>query len=306
MGLTIALPSGKSLHEKTLRLLAQAKIQVVRKHPRACNAAINGLPGITSALFTKPCMIPWLVSDGNVQIGITGMDTVYEYSFAYDPSNKIDNKDIEICAEFPYSRTTTGTTRCVIFTRNDNPVGRVEDIERGAFVATEYASETTKFLRRHGLQGVFMQKVSGDAESLVVSGKYPYGAALTETGDTLRINGLKIIGEVFESSTVLIAKKSLLSDASIREYVDFLAKILMGALAARGKTYLLMHAPADRALQIEAALPSLKSPTMQALADPAFVSIATVVSDSEINELIFKLTKLGAEGFVTLPPSTVM
>src|SRR3989338_9577075 len=107
MKVTIGLPSGKSLQEKTLQLLVQAKIQVTRKHPRACKAAIAGLPGITNALFTKPSMIPWLVSDGDIQLGITGMDTVREYrDYDGDGRKDIDRTDIEICAELPYSRTT--------------------------------------------------------------------------------------------------------------------------------------------------------------------------------------------------------
>ena len=297
MGMTIALPSGKSLQDKTDELFREARISISRAHRRSCIADIRGLPGISRAIYCRPSEIPRLVADENVEIGITGMDCVHEHGSRDTP--------FRIFEQLEYSRSTGGVTRCVIFCKEGHSAKSISDMGARPLIATEYPMETRERLSRAGVSDAELVECKGSVESLVVLGRYPYGVALVETGDTLRANELKIIAEIFTSSTVIIGR-SHPYESGQEEAISFLGKLLRGTLEARGKTYLLMNAPTASVEAIKKVLPSLKSPTVQTLADPDYVAIAAVVPNTDVNSLMLTLTREGASGFVTLPPTTVM
>ena len=291
----IALPSGKSMEEPTLALLKAAHISVHRSHPRMCMAQVSGLPGITQAVFFKPSQIVEVVASGDAALGITGQDVLFE-SGSYDAITHI--------VDLPYSRATANPTRCVVF------AGKGVDTSlqalQGEQIIAEYQRETRIFLEQAGISATVVP-CSGSAESYVAIGRYKYGVALTETGTSLRENGFEEVAEVFSSQMILIANKGLwTSDPHLRDSADFLGRLLRGVFEARGKVYLLMNAPTANVEEIRTTLPSLKSPTIQPLADPAFCSIGSVVPTDRINELKMRLMELGASGFVELDPGSVM
>ncbi|RJR14411.1 ATP phosphoribosyltransferase [Candidatus Parcubacteria bacterium] len=293
-GMTIALPSGKSMEEQTLALLNAAHVTVQRAHPRRCTAGIAGLPGVDRAVFFKPSQIPALVSGGDVALGITGMDAVLENG-GYD--------NLQIVAHLPYSKVTNGGTRCVIFTRENNPANSFQDIPEGERIVSEYPKETESFLRQHQVPGLVIP-CTGSAESFVVLGKYSYGVALTETGTSLRANSLKEIGEIFVSETILVVNESIYTKN--KEAIDFLGQLLRGVLEARDKVYLLMNVPTRVVGEVSEMLPALKAPTIQALADPTHFAVASVVPREKLNGLKLLLARLGVTGFVELDPGSVM
>jgi ATP phosphoribosyltransferase len=294
-GLTIALPSGKSLEEQTLAVLKAAHINILRVHTRLCVAEISGLPGITRAVFIKPSQIPGLVCNGDIPIGITGKDAVLE-----------DGGNVKVLAELPYSRATSGGTRCVLFTREENSATKLlQNLEGGVIIISEYPKETEGFLGEKGVSAS-VHPCTGSAEALVAVGQYDYGVALTETGTSLRVNHLVEIATVFVSQTVLIVNEKLYKeDAWFRNGADFLGRILNGVLNARGNVYIVMNAPVENAEAICKLLPALKAPNVVPESDPAFCSIATVVHVGDINELKMQLEPLGATGFVELTPTSV-
>lgn len=303
--LTIALPSGKSLEEKTLDTFKRANVTIVRSAARSCMAIVLGLPGIARACFAKPSSIPRLVASGHVAFGITGNDTVFEFT---PDTSRIDPPRaplIKICAKLAYSRTTAKPTKCVLFTHQSNPVDAVNQMEQNSVVATEYPLSTARLLFRYGIRAT-LQDCVGGAETYVALGAFKYGVSLTETGETLRANGLKIIGTAFESSTVLIGNIEALKSNESAEVATFLGKLLTGVLEADQNVYLMMNAEAKRLGEIKNLLPSLKSPTIQSLSDRNFVSIAVVAKKEQVNGLMFELSKYGASGFVVLPPSAIV
>ncbi|MDZ4227397.1 MAG: ATP phosphoribosyltransferase, partial [Patescibacteria group bacterium] len=91
-----------------------------------------------------------------------------------------------------------------------------------------------------------------------------------------------------------------------KDVAQFLSALLVGTLEVRDQMYLLLNAPTADLEEILAVLPSLKSPTVQPLADQGFCSVSAIVPSTQVNTIIRRLQKLGASGFVTLPPSTVM
>jgi len=77
---------------------------------------------------------------------------------------------------------------------------------------------------------------------------------------------------------------------------------MIGAVqAARGRKYLMLNAPADHAVAIEALLPSLESPTVIPLAHDGMIAIHSVVGADDVWGLLPRLKSAGASGILVLP-----
>ncbi len=294
-----ALPSGKSLEEPTLELLRQAHIAVRRGHPRECIARVEGFRSIARAVFLKPSQIPTLVAEGTIPLALTGEDTVIE-----------SGADVVTLATLAYSRQTNGATRCVLFGRGEHdgdffakPEPEYQDYVPE--IISEYPRATEAFLKERGVNAAVIP-CTGGAEALVTMSRYFFGVALVETGTSLRANNLGEIAEIFTSKTVLIANKEAMQNLERKAQAEFLAKILTGVVEARGKVYITMNAPVMRVEEIKKILPSLKSPTIQPLAEEGFCAISSVVPTEGINRLKQQLMLLGAEGIVEFDHSSIV
>ena len=225
--MVLALPAGKSLEKQTVALLGAAGIAVKRAHPRASLALLTGLPWCSRAAFCKPSDIPGLLSSGSLAVGITGMDTVHE--------EQCGNR-VGVCTELNYNRMTRGHMRAVLFARADDSVRTMDDLTRKFSgraapmpVVSEYVNETKRFLMQHGMSGE-VTETRGSSEVLVRLGVHRFGVTLVETGTTLRVNQLREIATIFESTTVLIANRHLLEMPEASPAVADLSQRLTAAL----------------------------------------------------------------------------
>lgn len=221
--LTLGIPSGKSLQESVLRALDRAGISVVMDHPRQILAPVRGLRYLDRVALCTPSVMPALISAGTVPFGLTGSDTVREFDDTDSDTEEL-NATLEICAEFPLSKATANKTRGVMFVRENDAVTDMESLmrlvgsEQPIHVATEYSNATIKFLWKHGIRANLFC-VRGGAETFVLLGHSRFGVALTETGETLQQNGLRIIGELFESGTALVANRAFTDLPEGRELI---------------------------------------------------------------------------------------
>jgi ATP phosphoribosyltransferase len=122
---------------------------------------------------------------------------------------------------------------------------------------------------------------------------------LVSTGSTLVMNGLRQVGDVLSSEAVLIA-----NPAADRERTSDLAAIdtmLSAVIAARGRKYLMMNAPASQLAALEALLPALESPTVIPLAHDGMIAIHSVVGADDVWGLLPRLKESGASGILVLP-----
>lgn len=283
----IALPSGKSLEDATKKLFEDAFIPL-QYEARKCRGKVNH-SAISNFAFYKPKQIPKLVEAGLYNTGICGRDTVCE-----------SGADVKEVCELSYSRATSGGTRCVLFADENDCINDAKDVPEGSAIISEYPKETEKFFAELGVK-TKIAPCDGSVETYVVEGHYRFGVCLCETGETLRKNGLKVIGDIFQSSTVLIANREAFADEKKRDAIRELELLLTGALSARDAVLVSMNASASKADEIIRLLPSLKSPTISALADKEFISMSSVVPKSDIKELVPRLLRLGASGIIVTP-----
>jgi ATP phosphoribosyltransferase len=288
--ISIALPKG-SLEEQTYLLFKQADLEI-KKTDRDYNPTIND-PRIGKIKILRPQEIPGYVSEGYFDLGISGLDWVRE-----------SNADIVEVADLPYSKQGAGNVKIVIAVSKDSDIQSARDVKPGSRVASEYPNLTKKFFDDRGVPvdihfsyGATEAKVP-DLMDVVVD--------LTETGSTLRKNGLKIVDIIMESSSKLIANKKSWEDPLKRQEIEVIKMLLLSVIEARGKVLLDMNVPADKLDAVIEYLPSMKRPTVSQLYKSDYYAVETVVNKNEVNLLIPKLKALGAEDILEMDISKIV
>ncbi|MDD3574716.1 ATP phosphoribosyltransferase [Methanospirillum sp.] len=286
----IALPKG-SLEEQTLQLFKEADLEVKRTD-RDYNPKIND-PRIGKVKILRPQEIPTYIEMGYFDIGISGLDWINE-----------SGSNVKEVAELNYSKTGPGTVRIVIAVHQNEPISDVKEIRPDSRITTEYPKITRKFFEELGIPvrlfpsyGASEAKVP-DLMDVVVD--------LTETGTTLRKNGLKIIGQIMESYTTIIANNASYEDPVKRREIDEIVTLLMGVIEARNKVLISMNVPASALESVVSTLPALKKPTVAKLHGIDYFSLETVVMKGVINTLIPELKAAGAEDILEIPITKII
>jgi len=288
--ITIALPKG-SLEDQTLQLFKEADLEV-RRTDRDYNPQIND-ERIGKVKVLRPQEIPTYVEMGYFDMGISGLDWVCE-----------SGAKVQEIAKLNYSKTGEGNVKIVVAVHRDEQISTVNEIRPDSRVTTEYPGMTRDFFNHLGIPvrlfpsyGASEAKVP-DLMDVVVD--------LTETGTTLRKNGLKIIGQIMESYTVIIANREAFKDPVKRREMEEIVILLMGVIEARNKVLLTMNVPAAMLESVVSTLPALKKPTVSRLHGIDFFSIETVVQKNLVNTLIPKLKASGAEDILEIPITKIV
>jgi len=138
----------------------------------------------------------------------------------------------------------------------------------------------------------------GATEAKVISGLCDAIVEVTETGTTMRANGLRIVQELMQSNTQLIANKHAIEDPWKREKIEQISMLLQGALRAEELVGLKMNVPEGKLNDVIEILPSLNAPTIAHLYRSDWLSVETVITKNKVRDLIPQLIKRGAEGII--------
>ena len=287
----LVIPKG-SLEEQTLLLFKQADLPI-KKTDREYNPKITD-PRINKVKILRPQEIPKYVEEGYFDIGITGKDWVIE-----------SNSDVVEIADLPYSKQGAGNVKIVIAVpQADNTIKSAADIKPNSRVSTEYPNMTKAFFEKLGIPVEIIY--SYGATEAKVPELVDVVVDLTETGSTLRKNGLKIVDVITESSTKLIANKKSWADAQKSNDIEDIRMLLLSVIEARGKVLIDLNVHEDNLDAVVEALPSMKKPTVNKLYKSDYYAVETVVSKDEVNILIPKLKSLGAEDILELDISKLV
>ena len=286
--LKLGIPAG-SLQEATAELFRRAGYRLTFA-PRSYYPTIDDEE--MECLLIRAQEMARYVQDGVLDAGLTGYDWILE-----------TGSDVHQVAELVFSRSSLKPIRWVLCVPEDSPVQSVRDLE-GKRIATEAVGLTQQYLARHGVHakvefswGATEVKPPRLADAIV---------EVTETGSSLRANHLRIVEEVLQSTTRLIANHRSYADPWKRSKIDDLALMLQGAMAAMGKVGLMMNVPKDRLPNVLAILPALKKPTISELSDKDWVAVNTVLDETVVRHIIPRLKQAGACGIVEYPLTKVI
>ncbi|MFP3133051.1 MAG: ATP phosphoribosyltransferase [Nitrososphaeria archaeon] len=306
------MPKG-SLEQDTISLI-NSSILKIRGSERSYRPSINDEEIMVKIL--RPQEIPKYVEQGLYDIGITGKDWIIETGAKVQTLVDLEYGKVKIVLAGPLELKKDPN----LILKDYNKKGKK------LRVATEYPNITSAFFQN--LQ--YYKEVYGNARPLIITPWYTFGenenveiylsfgateakppeeadlvVDVTETGTTLRENGLVEIAEIMRSSAVLIANKDSINDNSKKEKILDIIALLKGVVEARKKLHIFLNVSEENLQKLLNALPALKSPTISKLSIEGWYAVNTVIDEDEFLKVLPMLRKY-AQGLVVHKPSSIM
>lgn len=281
MQLKIALPSKGRISDPAVKLLEKAGIGIKDMANRKLFSETYDEE--ISVMFTRAADIPEFVADGAADLGMTGLDLIEE-----------KDADVEILEDLNFGR-----AKLVLAVPEDSRIYNILDIDQDALVATEFPHLTEKYFQNKGLS-VKIVELSGSTEIAPFIGVADIITDLTSTGTTLKMNHLKIIDTILESSIKLIANKESFKEKN--EKIEAVRTGIKGVLDAEGKKLVMMNVDKESLEDVKKAMPGLTGPTVsQVLSNNDIVAVHAVVDEHEVFNTVNKLKKVGARDILVVP-----
>ena len=278
--LRIALPNKGRLADEARDLFRDAGLEIRTRNDRALIASLGGE---FQALFVRAQDIPEFVADGAADVGVTGMDLVRE-----------SERPVRVVADLQF-----GICRLAVAAREESTARKVEDLPAGTRVATTFPRIAARFFADKGCK-VEIVPISGAAEIAPHIGIADVIIDLVSTGSTLRVNGLREVETVMESTArLIVAERSDRLDQAQQAAVEDLADALLSVLRARGQRYLMANVPRDQMPQVRDIVPGLNGPTViDILNGGTMVAVHAVVPSAGVFRTVARLKALGAQGIL--------
>jgi ATP phosphoribosyltransferase len=278
--LKLGIPAG-SLQEATAELMKKAGYNLKF-------SSRSYFPGIDDdeieCLLIRAQEMARYVDEGILDAGFTGHDWILE-----------TGADVHEISELMFSKVSRRPVRWVLCVPNDSPVQDVKDLE-GKRIATEAVGLTKRFLEENGVTakvefswGATEVKPPELADAIV---------EVTETGNSLRANNLRIVHEILQSTTRFIANKGAWENDWKRQKLENIALMLDACLAAEGKVGMMMNIRRADLEEILGILPALQTPTVSSLSDPDWVDVNTILDEAVVRTIVPQLKAAGARGIV--------
>ena len=232
-------------------------------------------------LFARPVDIPEYVATGAADLGITGHDMIIERE-----------SDVVELLDLPF-----GKAKLVLAVHEDSAINSVKQLE-GMKVATEFPVITRAYFKKHNVK-FNVVLVGGACEATPHLGIADAIVDLSSSGTTLKTNRLRVIDEVMETSTHLIANKESLRTK--KEKIDEIHLALESVIRARGQCYLMMNVKRSSLEAVKRVLPGLSGPTVMDVASSEnLVAVHAVVNEERVYSLINSLKRAGAKDILVM------
>jgi len=288
MRLKLGLPKG-SLQEASVQLFRRAGFEITI-NPRSYFPHIDDAE--IECMLIRAQEMARYVEDGVLDAGLTGKDWILENQAAV----------VEV-ADLVYAKQTMGKVRWVLAVPEKAPYRSIKDLE-GKTIATELVKVTERYLSQNGVKakvefswGATEVKPPVLADAIV---------EVTETGSSLRANGLRIIETVLESNTKFIVNHVAWEDEWKRNKIETVILLLQSAIQATGKVGLMLNVRRDNLDRVLSVLPALKRPTISNLSEPDWVAVNTVIDEKTVREIIPRLKAANAQGIVEYPLNKIV
>lgn len=280
--LILGLPKG-SLEQSTYELFGKAGFKI--KASSRSYVPRSDDPEIEIRLLRAQEMSRY-VALGMLDAGLTGHDWIVE-----------NGSDIHEVCELKYAKQGRNPVRWVVAVPENSDIHSAKDLE-GKRIATEAVGIAKSYLEKHGVTADV--EFSWGATEVKAPELVDAIIELTETGNSLRANNLRIIDTILESNTQLICNHDAWKDDWKRSKLEQISMLLTGALAAENKVLLKLNVQDSHLKQVVDILPSLHAPTLNSLSECDWHSVEAVVEEKVVREIIPKLKAAGAEGIIEL------
>lgn len=286
--LKLGLPKG-SLQEITFSLLNRAGWRFTlsqRSYKPYCDD-----PEM-EALMIRAQEISLYVEQGILDAGITGWDWVLE-----------NGSDVIGVCELVYAKHFMRPVRWVLAVPEDSDIRRVQDLQ-GCRISTEIVNITRQYLKEKNIEAVV--EFSWGATEIKAGLLVDAIVEITETGNSLKANNLRIVDTVMESTTRLIANRDAFEDPTKNQKIKNLARLLQGAIDATDRVGLKMNITNENLPKLIAILPAMKTPTISHLYNGSGAAVEVIVKEETVRDIIPELIKVGATDIIEYPLNKVI
>jgi ATP phosphoribosyltransferase len=234
--LRILIPKGR-IYDNISRLFCDAGFSIsLADRAYRPSLGVNWL----DAKIMKPQNVGELLELGSHDAGFTGIDWIMESSAKVEEILDLGFDRVKVVAAIPAGADEAGLK------------------SRKIIVATEYVKLAENWLRSNGWQYRLLRTYGAtevfppdDADMIIDN---------TSSGQTLKDNGLKIIGCLTESSTRFVASKEAMANSEKRRRIEELAMLFQAVLDGRERVMLEMNVPRAKFQEMVAGLPAMSRP----------------------------------------------
>ena len=284
----LGLPKG-SLQDATIKLFAKAGFDI-SVSSRSYRPSIDDEQ--LDGRFVRAQEVSRYVEHGYFDCGLTGQDWILENA----------SDVVEVC-DLVYSRASNVRSKWIIAVPENSSIQSVKDLE-GKRIATEVVNITRQYLKDQGVKADV--EFSWGATEVKVPDLVDAIVDLTETGNSIRANKLRIVDTLLYTNTVLVANKTAWEDPKKREKIENISMLLQSALEANSKVGLKLNIEKSKLDDVLSALSALRNPTVNRLTEEDWVAIDTILDEKVVREIIPQLKTLGAEGIIEYPLNKVV
>ncbi|HUO03861.1 MAG TPA: ATP phosphoribosyltransferase [Candidatus Binataceae bacterium] len=293
--LKFGIPKG-SLEQQTLELMRRSGWRIT-VGSRSYIPSVDD-PALSCRIL-RPQEMPRYIADSSLDAGITGSDWIVE-----------NNVRLQTVETFVYAKATLKPSRWVLCVREDSPVKRLEDL-RGGRIATEIVEYVNRVLKQRRVDAE-VEFSWGATEAKVAEGIVDAAVDVTETGSSLRANGLRIVEELLISTPVLVANPVAWTDKWKQAKIRQIGVLIRGALDAENRVGIKMNVAKKNLEKVIGLLPSITAPTIShlypapSLKGKEWLAVETVIAEHTVRELFPKLLEAGAVGIVEFPLNKII
>ncbi len=234
----------------------------------------------------RPQEMSRYVEHGMLDAGVSGLDWI-----------EANGSDVVDLCSLIYSKQSKYPVRWVLAVPNNSDIQSVQDLE-GKRIATEGVGIVKRWLERNGVEaevefswGATEVKAPDFADAIV---------DITETGNSLRANNLRIVDTLMESYIKFFCSRTAWADEWKHRKLESMALLLKAAHDAADKVMLKLNVNAENLEAIKELLPALHAPTVNPLADEGWFAVETVVDETVVRKIIPSLKDAGAEGIIEI------
>ncbi len=272
--LRIALPNKGALAEEAVTLVREAGYKVRRGDG---DLIARDPANEVEFFFLRPRDIAVYVSDGTLEIGITGRDLARD--------SRADLAEL-----LPL-----GFGRSSFYYAVPKAEGATPDDFGGYRIATSYPHIVREDMAARGVE-VSVVELDGAVEISIQLGVADAVADVVQTGRTLDQNGLKTVGApVLESEAVLVGRSpALLERPDVKTFVERVRGIILA------RTYVMVEYDVEE-IHLDAACavtPGIEAPTISPLSRTGWMAVKSMARRGEMHALIDRLAALGARGII--------
>jgi ATP phosphoribosyltransferase len=307
----LALPSKGQLGESTLLFFQACGLRVSKTNPRQYTAHIPSLPEV-EVIFQRSADIPRTVSNGDIDLGITGVDTLQEHALEDDANVMMLRENLGyggcslvLAVPEKWEHVTTMPE-----------LAAYASAKGGLRVATSFPNLTHQFLSDHGVKPIKVILASGALEVMPTIGSADMICDITATGTTLNENHLKQLegGKLLYSEASLIANPdNLRQSPALQSVARRLLELFEANLQAAGRYLIFANMRGESPDQVaqklfqQTTIAGLTGPTIAPIysqkpsTEGHWYSVSVVVHSKQLFEAVNQLRGVGGSGVVVTP-----